>query len=74
LKKVNVAIIGTKFMGKAHSNAWTSAPKFFSLGLTPVLKVACGQDKKGTREFAKNWGWEEISSRTGRRVSVSEIK
>ena len=46
-------------MGKAHSNAWTSAPKFFRLGLTPVLKVACGQDEKGTSEFAANWGWEE---------------
>jgi cbb3-type cytochrome oxidase subunit 1 len=62
LKKVNVAIIGTKFMGKAHSNAWTSAPKFFSVGLTPVLKVACGQDEKGTSDFAKNWGWEESVS------------
>jgi predicted dehydrogenase len=59
LKKVNVAIIGTKFMGKAHSNAWSQAPKFFSIGLTPVLKVACGQDEKGTSDFAKNWGWEE---------------
>ena len=46
-------------MGKAHSNAWTSAPKFFDVGLTPVLKVACGQDEKGTSDFARTWGWEE---------------
>jgi predicted dehydrogenase len=62
LKTVNVAIIGTKFMGKAHSNAWTSAPKFFDLGLKPVLKVACGRDEQATREFADTWGWEEIES------------
>ncbi|MEI8132200.1 MAG: Gfo/Idh/MocA family oxidoreductase [Leptolinea sp.] len=60
MKNVNVAIIGTKFMGKAHSNAWSNAPKFFELGLKPVLKVACGQDEKGTREFASNWGWQEF--------------
>jgi predicted dehydrogenase len=60
LKTVNVAIIGTKFMGKAHSNAWSSAPKFFGLGLKPVLKVACGKDEKGTRDFAANWGWQEV--------------
>jgi predicted dehydrogenase len=60
LKNVNVAIIGTKFMGKAHSNAWTNAPKFFSLGLKPVLKVACGQDEKATQDFASNWGWQEV--------------
>ena len=62
MKTVNVAIIGTKFMGKAHSNAWTSAPKFFKLGLKPVLKLACGQDPAGTGDFASNWGWEETAS------------
>ena len=60
MKKANVAIIGTKFMGKAHSNAWTSVSKFFNVGITPVLKVACGLDEKGTSDFAKRWGWEEL--------------
>lgn len=59
MKKVNVAIIGTKFMGKAHSNAWRSVNKFFDVGLKPVLKVACGRDPEGTQEFADTWGWEE---------------
>lgn len=62
MKTVNVAIIGTKFMGKAHSNAWSSAPKFFNLKIKPVLKVACGQDEKATTEFATNWGWGEVES------------
>lgn len=62
MKTVNVAIIGTKFMGKAHSNAWTNAPKFFQVGLKPVLKVACGKDEKGTRDFADNWGWGDVST------------
>ncbi|HVN53672.1 MAG TPA: Gfo/Idh/MocA family oxidoreductase [Anaerolineaceae bacterium] len=62
MKTVNVAIIGTKFMGKAHSNAWSSAPRFFDLELTPVLKVACGKNEKGTADFARNWGWEEVST------------
>jgi predicted dehydrogenase len=62
LKTVNVAIIGTKFMGKAHSNAWSSGPKFFDVPLKPVLKAACGQDPQATREFAANWGWESVES------------
>jgi len=49
-------------MGKAHSNAWSSAPKFFSLGVRPVLKVACGRDEQATREFAQNWGWQEVET------------
>jgi predicted dehydrogenase len=62
LKTVNVAIIGTKFMGKAHSNAWSSAPKFFDVPLKPVMKVACGRDLQATSDFAANWGWQEVES------------
>jgi hypothetical protein len=38
MRTLNVAIIGTKFMGKAHSNAWLNAPRFFDMPATPVLK------------------------------------
>jgi predicted dehydrogenase len=62
LKKVNVAIIGAKFMGKAHSNAWNAAPKFFHLGVEPVMKVVCDLDPKETADFAKNWGWETVET------------
>lgn len=62
MKTMNVAIIGTKFMGKAHSNAWLNAPHFFDMGIKPVLKVACGRNEAETRAFADNWGWEEIST------------
>ncbi|MBP6785974.1 MAG: Gfo/Idh/MocA family oxidoreductase [Candidatus Promineofilum sp.] len=62
MKTLNVAIIGTKFMGKAHSNAWLNTPHFFDLGIRPVLKVAVGTDPDGTRALAENWGWEEWST------------
>jgi predicted dehydrogenase len=59
LKKVNVGIIGTGFMGKAHSNAWTDVNKFFNIGITPVLKVACDSNGPAGSELASRWGWEE---------------
>ena len=62
MKTLNVAIIGTKFMGKAHSNAWLNAPHFFDLPAKPVLKVACGQDRESLQVFANTWGWEEIET------------
>jgi len=61
-KKLNVALIGTKFMGKAHSHAWSSAAKFFDLPAEPVLKVAVGRDEASLRSFADRWGWEEIAT------------
>ena len=62
MKEMNVAIIGSKFMGKAHSNAWKNVVNFFDVPIKPVLKVACATDKESLQAFADNWGWEEIET------------
>lgn len=62
MKDINVALIGCKFMGKAHSNAWKNVAHFFDLGVRPVLKVACDSNEQGLAEFAARWGWEETST------------
>jgi predicted dehydrogenase len=61
-KSLNVALIGYKFMGKAHSQAWRSVARFFDLPAQPVMKVVCGRDAVAVGEFAQRWGWEESSS------------
>jgi predicted dehydrogenase len=60
-KTVNVGMIGYKFMGKAHSNAWLKAPRFFEPPSQPVLKVVCGRHRGPLEEFATRWGWEETA-------------
>jgi len=62
MKNLNVGIVGYKFMGKAHSNAWMKAPLFFDLPAQPVRKVACGRSEGPLREFAEHWGWEQIET------------
>lgn len=62
MKKLNIGIIGTKFMGKAHSNAWKKAPEFFEMSTKPVLKVACGRHETSLKDFADKWGWEETET------------
>lgn len=61
MKTLNVAMIGYKFMGKAHSNAWRQAPRFFKLKANPVLKVICGRHLPGATQAAMEYGWEEAS-------------
>jgi len=73
MKTMNVAIIGTKFMGKAHSNAWLNTPHFFDMGIKPVLKVACGTDAASTESFAKRWGWQETATDWRQVVSRPDI-
>lgn len=62
MKRLNVALIGTKFMGKAHSNAWRQVGRFFDSGVTPVLKVACGKHRESLEAFSDRWGWELVET------------
>ncbi|HOJ23085.1 MAG TPA: Gfo/Idh/MocA family oxidoreductase [Armatimonadota bacterium] len=61
-KKVNVALIGYKFMGKAHSNAFRQAPVFFDLDVEPVMKVLVGRDEAGVKAAAEKLGWESYAT------------
>lgn len=58
-KEVNVALIGQKFMGKAHSNAFRKVGMFFDLPVTINMKVLCGRTKD--EETAERYGWEETA-------------
>lgn len=66
VREIKVALIGTKFMGKAHANAYRQTRAFFSPPILPVLYLACGTNAKETQEFAEKFGfaryttnWEE---------------
>lgn len=56
--KLNVALIGYGFMGRAHSNAYRQVGSFFDLPTEPVLKLACGRKAAEVAAFAKQWGYE----------------
>jgi len=57
-KKINIAMLGVGFMGKAHSNGWMKVSKFFDVPYEPVFKIACGLIKEETDAFAARWGYE----------------
>lgn len=73
MNKLNVAIIGTRFMGRAHSHAWRNAAHFFELPAEPVLKVACGRDRKHLEAFARHWGWESVENDWRRTVEREDV-
>ncbi len=59
---VRVGLVGYKFMGKAHSNAYNTAPKFFDCPVSPVMKALCGRDEAGVKAAAENYGWESYET------------
>lgn len=62
MTKIGVALIGYKFMGRAHSNAYRQVGPFMSPSLRPRLKVICGRDRQGVEETAAAFGWEEAAT------------
>ena len=62
MRKLNIALIGYGFMGRAHSNAWRQVRSFFDVPYEPVLKVICGRDEAKVTKVAERFGWEEHSA------------
>lgn len=60
-KKLNIGIIGSGFMGRAHSFAWANVNRFFDTDYEPVLKAISFGSRSGLAgEFAEKQQWEEI--------------
>ena len=73
-KAMNVGIIGTGFMGRAHSQAWASVNRFFGdLPRHVVMRTACGTDAARTRAFADRWGWASAATDASRICRDPEI-
>jgi len=57
-KTLGIGLVGTKFMGKAHSNAWMSAPRFFDLPMDVRMRAVAGRDTADVATFSQRWGWD----------------
>jgi predicted dehydrogenase len=56
-KTLGIGLVGTKFMGKAHSNAWMTAPRFFDLPMAVDMRAVAGREVSSLAAFAQRWGW-----------------
>jgi predicted dehydrogenase len=61
-KHLNIGLIGYGFMGRAHSNAFLQAGRFFDLPYSPNLKALCARNVERAKSFADNWGYESIET------------
>ncbi|HXI43207.1 MAG TPA: Gfo/Idh/MocA family oxidoreductase [Bryobacteraceae bacterium] len=73
-QSIAIGMIGYKFMGKAHSNAYRQISQFFDLPVTPRLKTISGRDKPKVEKMAQRWGWETAVDDWRRIIDDPEIK
>ena len=69
-QRLRVALIGSKFMGRAHSNAWAQVGHFFDVDPQPELHVIAARNPEELSAFAARWGW--ASSTTDWRDAVTD--
>src|SRR6478735_9386968 len=73
-KTINVCLIGQKFMGRTHSNAFLKVGKFFpDVPLLPVMHTICGRNEAELNEFKEVWGWQNASTDWKSAVKNPEI-
>lgn len=72
-KPFRVGLVGYGFMGKAHSNAYLQAGRFFALQHQPVLQAVCGRDGEKTAQFARQWGYAHVETDWRKLVAREDI-
>jgi len=55
---LSVGMIGCNFMGKAHSNAWRQAPRFFDLPAEVRLHTICARSADSVEKARVQFGWD----------------
>lgn len=70
---LRIALIGTGFMGRAHSHAWRTAGAFFDLPRTVETAVLVGRDAGRAQDLADRFGWAEVSTDWQDVVSRADI-
>ena len=57
MKPIGIGVIGTGFMGKAHSIAYSASASVFGIGLRPNLEIVCDLSPKRANQRATDLGF-----------------
>ncbi len=60
--ELGIALVGSGFMGTAHSQGWRTAPRVFELPLNPVMRVLCDRNPHSAKSAAARLGWAEAET------------
>ena len=73
MKQLNIGMVGYKFMGKAHSNAYQRLGMFFDGEARCCQRAICGRDEPWVRRAADKYGWESVETSWQRLVTRDDV-
>ncbi len=62
MKEIGIGVIGTGFMGKAHSIAYSASASVFGSGLRPRLEIVCDLSPERASQRATDLGFSRYSA------------
>ena len=74
-RSLRIGLIGSQFMGRAHSNAWMSVGSFFDLPMDVVMQVVADlpSEREHLAQFGARWRWEETSTNWRQMVGREDV-
>jgi predicted dehydrogenase len=60
--ELGVALVGSGFIGTAHSQGWRTATRVFDLPLKVMTRVLCDRNRVAADTAAARLGWAEAES------------
>jgi predicted dehydrogenase len=73
MSEVGIGLVGYRFMGRAHSNAYRQVARFFDVDPAPRMVALCGRNEAAVREAAASLGWEGYETDYGRMLERDDI-
>ncbi len=74
MQDIGVGLVGYKFMGRAHSNAWRQVSRFFDVPYHPRLRAIAGRDENAVKAAAESLGWESYETDWRRLLERDDIQ
>ena len=72
-REIGVGLVGYKFMGRAHSNAYRQVARFFDVDPAPRMTAISGRNEAGVREAADSLGWESYETDYRRLIAREDV-
>ena len=74
MAEIGVGLVGYKFMGRAHSNAYRQVRAFFDVDPQPRMVAISGRNEAAVSEAAEQLGWEGYETDYHTLVSRDDIQ
>ncbi|MDF2704174.1 MAG: oxidoreductase-like protein, partial [Rubrobacteraceae bacterium] len=74
MSEIGVGLVGYRFMGRAHSNAYRQVARFFDVDPAPRMRAICGRDEEAVRSAADALGWEGYETEYARMLERDDIR